>query len=145
MRMYRVLALCVAGFLAAPAVLAQAPVTAADVTRLEASASEIGRQVEVLKKSDPTLATDVGRVLTELTDDVTYLRVKMRREGTVTREEYASIRDRLETLRVRAQGQKVAAQPVMDDRGGAVAIPVGTEFDLKHSEGRATVRGNDSA
>jgi hypothetical protein len=133
MRTFPVLVLCVVGFLTAPVVAAQAPVSAADVTRLESTVAEIGRQVEVLKKTDPTLATDVARALAELSDDVAYLRVKMRREGSVTRDEYTSTRDRLETLRVRALGQKVTTQPVVvDDPVAAVAlIPVGAELDVR--------------
>lgn len=110
---------------------AQAPVTAADLVRLDSAVADIGRQVDSLKATDPTLATDVSRVLADLTDEVTYLRVKMRREGTVTREEYGALRDRIETLRVRAQGQKVAAQPVMDDRENELTVPVGTEIDVR--------------
>jgi uncharacterized protein YcfJ len=119
-------------FLGVAPAFGQAPVTAADITRLETAAAEIGRQVEALKASDPTLATDVNRSLAELTDEVTYLRVKMRREGSIARDEYAALRDRLETLRVRAGGQKVAAQPVLDDREPVNAsVPVGTEVDVR--------------
>lgn len=132
MRVYRLLAcLALMCFSAAPA-FGQAPVTAADIARLEAAAADIGKQVEALKASDPTLATDVNRTLAELTDEVTYLRVKMRREGSIPRDEYSALRDRLETLRVRAAGQKVSAQPVLDDREPVNAsVPVGTEVDVR--------------
>jgi hypothetical protein len=119
--------------IAAQAWAAQAPVTAADLSRLETTVEEIDRQATSLRTTDPTLATDVSRSLAELRDEVTYLRVKMRREGAVTRGEYASVRDRLETLRVRALGDKVSAQPVLgpsEIRGGGT-IRVGTEFDVR--------------
>lgn len=110
-----------------------APVTAADLTRLETTANEIATEVETLKTSDPTLAADVSRVLSDLRDEVTYLKVKMRREGSVSADEYTSLRDRLETLRVRARGEKISAQPIVNDDptspGGVV--PVGTEFDVR--------------
>jgi len=114
-------------------VRAQAAVTAADLTRLETTVSEIERQADVLKRTDATLAADVTRSLVDLRDEVTYLRVKMRREGTVTRDEYAGLRDRLETLRVRADGQRVSAQPVLGDPEppSMTSIPVGTEFDAR--------------
>lgn len=126
--------LFVAAFVAlASTTHAQSAVTAADLTRLESAASEIGAQADVLKKTDPTLAADVSRSLADLSDEITYLKVKMRREGGVTRDEYASLRDRLETLRVRAKGEKVAADPVVQDdpttAGGTV--PAGTEFDVR--------------
>jgi hypothetical protein len=112
---------------------AQAVVTAADITRLESTADEIGVRLVELRKTDATLATDVSQTLTDLRDEVTYLRVKMRREGSVTRDEYASLRDRLETLRVRADGQKVSAQPVLGDPEppSTTSLPVGSEFDVR--------------
>jgi hypothetical protein len=112
---------------------AQATVTASDLTRLESTASDIERQLQTLRTSDATLASDVERSLGELRDEITYLRVKMRKEGTVTRDEYAALRDRLETLRVRAEGQKVAAQPAIgasEIRGGGT-VRVGTEMDVR--------------
>src|SRR6187399_2966701 len=115
-------------------VRAQAPVTAADLTRLESSAAEISAQVDVLKKTDATLAADVSRTLADLKDEITYLKVKMRREGSVTRDEYANLRDRLETLRVKAKGEKVSAQPVIADDPVASAggkVPAGAELDVR--------------
>ena len=107
----------------------QAAVVAADISRLETTAASISQQVGVLKTSDPTLAGDVERSLADLADDITYLRVKMRREGSVTRDEYNGVRDRLETLRVKAQGQRVSAQPMLDAVGGV--LPVGTQFEVR--------------
>jgi hypothetical protein len=118
---------------AATWVSAQAPVTAADLTRLETTASEIERQIGTLRTSDPTLAGDVERSLSELREEITYLRVKMRKEGAVTRDEYGSLRDRLDTLRVRADGAKVSATPAMgpsEVRGGGT-VRVGTEMDVR--------------
>ena len=113
----------------------QAPVTAADITRLETSAADIERLAAALKKSDPTLAAEVEKTLAELRDEVTYLKVKQRRDNNVTREEYQALRDRLETLRTKASGsQKVAAQPMLGDPDIRVRIwtvAVGTEFDVR--------------
>ena len=113
--------------------MAQAAVTAADLARLEATADEIEAAAGGLQVSDPALAGDVSRSLEELREEVTYLRVKLRREGQVTRAEYADVRDRLETLRVRADGPRVAAQPVLGDPEppSISTIPVGTELDVR--------------
>jgi hypothetical protein len=112
---------------------AQAAVTAADITRLESTADEIAGRLDALRQGDATLAAEVSSSLADLRDEVTYLRVKMRREGSVTRDEYAAVRDRLETLRVRAEGDKVTAQPVLGDPEpqSLTSIPVGTEFDVR--------------
>lgn len=112
---------------------AQAPVTASDLDRLQSSADEIGRQLTTLRTSDPTLAADVERSLGDLRDEITYLRVKMRKDGSVTRDEYSSVRDRLDTLGVRASGEKVSADPVVGPselRSGGT-VPVGTSIDVR--------------
>ncbi len=131
----RVLAAAVAlVVLGAGQVWAQAAVTEADLKRLETSASDIGHASGMLAKTDPTEAAEVDRQLELLKEEIVYLRVKFRR-GNVTRAEYADVRDRLETLRVRATGAKVTAQPVVaDDPQKADRIwvlPVGTELDVR--------------
>jgi hypothetical protein len=131
MRTFRLILLTLPALVFALPALAQAPVGAADLSRLETTAAEIRSQVTTLKQTDATLSADVDRSLTDLTDEIAYLRVKLRREGAVTREEYASVRDRLETLLVRAQGQRVEAQPVAQDLEGAKRVAVGTEFDVR--------------
>ena len=111
--------------------LAQAPVTESDLARLESVATDIAARVTALERSDPTLAADVKKTLTPLRDEVTYLKVKLRREGTVTRTEYGELRDRLETLRIRSQGT-VTAQPVLGDPMGRVyVVAVGTRLDVR--------------
>ena len=119
--------------LALGVVHAQAPVSAADITRLETSAAEIDRLVVSLRTTDPTLAGQISTTLAELKEDITYLKVKQRRETGVTREEYATVRDRLETLRTKAAGaQRVAAQPVLDEPEAKLwTVPVGTELDVR--------------
>ncbi|MEO6221844.1 MAG: hypothetical protein ABIP90_01240 [Vicinamibacterales bacterium] len=115
------------------ALLAQA-VTVADLAKLDTTAAEVSRQAANLRTSDPTLAADVEKTLTQLKEDVIYLRVALRREGAVKRVDYIDVRDRLETLRVRTSG-KVTAQPVLVDdptTGGQVwTLPVGTEMDVR--------------
>lgn len=118
---------------------AQAAATESDINRLDVAATEVARLATTLKASDPTRAADVDKQLATLREEIVYLRVKLRRDG-VTRAEYSDVRDRLETLRVRAAGDKVAAQPidpaiVQDDpmvAGTRVwTIPVGTELDVR--------------
>lgn len=110
---------------------AQAPVSASDIERVETTAAEIQKQVETLKADDPTLAADLTTRLAELNDEVIYLRVKLKREGAVSRDEYAALRDRLETLRVRAAGQPADAADTVPSATQSSTIPVGTEFDVR--------------
>jgi hypothetical protein len=134
MRRFRSAVLSCLALTFATQVWAQATVTAADISRLETTASDIDRLAAGLKASDPTLAEDVSTTLVDLSDEITYLRVKLRREGSVSRQEYSSLRDRLETLRIRAQGERVEATPVPNgsaDSRGVASVPVGTEFDVR--------------
>lgn len=136
MRAIRLMVL-VAGVLAlAVSARAQAPVTVADLTRLDATADEIGKQVVTLKRTDVTLAAQVERSLADLRDEIAYLKVKLRKDGSVARAEYSDLRDRLETLRLRALGEKggakVSAQPVFDEPLDRVyTVPVGTRMDVR--------------
>jgi hypothetical protein len=114
---------------------AQTAATESDVNRLDVTATEIARLATTLKTSDPTRAADVEKQLASLREEIVYLRVKLRRDG-VTRAEYADLRDRLETLRVRATGDKVTGQPIVQDdpmvAGTRVwTVPVGTELDVR--------------
>lgn len=112
---------------------AQAPVTVADVDRLEATAAGIDEQIRTLDQRDPTLAAGAAKSLADLRNEVAYLRVKLRREAAVPRAEYAEVRDRLETLRIKVQGPQSAspgaAAPEQSQRG--YTLPVGTELDVR--------------
>jgi hypothetical protein len=136
MKTLRLLALALVVVLAgAGTARAQTAATESDINRLDVSAAEVARLATTLKTSDPTRAADVEKQLASLREEIVYLRVKLRRDG-VTRTEYADVRDRLETLRVRAAGDKVAAQPIVQDdpmvAGTRVwTIPVGTELDVR--------------
>ena len=130
--MPRVFAWLVVAMMAGAPAAAQAPVSAPDLTQLDTSVAEVEGLVAKLKAGDPTLAADLQRSLSDVKDEVAYLRVKLRREGKVTREEYVAVRDRIETLRIKAQGPKVSAQPVMEDRPGRIlTVPVGTQFEVR--------------
>ena len=111
----------------------QGPVTSDDLVRLDRTADDIARRADGLRASDPTLADEVSKRLSDLRDDITYLKVKLRKEGSVGRQDYADVRDRLETLRNRAASDRVSAQPVIngDPMGRVVSIGVGTEFDVR--------------
>ena len=125
--------------LAVPALRAQSgagpqgPITAADLDRLDQTADDIASRANALAPRDPTLANQLAKDLGEIRDDITYLRVKLRKEGSIARQDYADVRDRLETLRNRAIGERVTAQPVIngDPMGRTVSIGVGTEFDVR--------------
>lgn len=111
----------------------QGPVTTTDIARLDRTADDIASRADALATSDPTLAGEARKQLADLRDDITYLKVKLRKEGSVGRQEYADVRDRLDTLNNRLLGDRVTAQPVIngDPMGRVVSIGVGTQFDVR--------------
>jgi len=132
MHIARVMMLVIGVLASAAPAWAQAAVTESDLARLEATAQEIDQQIPALRATDSTLAGEVEKSLVSLREEITYLKVKLRREGAVTRDEYANLRDRLETLRVRARGEKVSAMPVLGEPESRVwTVPVGTEIDVR--------------
>jgi hypothetical protein len=134
MRVLRTVVLTLCFAIGAAPLLAQA-VTSADISRLEVTAGDIERAATTLRKTDATLATAVERTLGDLRDEIAYLRVKLRKDEKITREEYTALSDRLETLKLKAQGApggKVGVTPVADDRAGKTwTVPVGAELDVR--------------
>jgi hypothetical protein len=136
--------------LAVPAA-AQSPVGPSDIQRLQDEIFQASSDVSRARSSQPALADGLQADLDELRDEVIYLRVKLRKEGRVTRTEYADVRDRIQELRSRARGDAPTAAPVerattapptpppgdrRHDTGQhqpvfTGAIPVGTEIDVR--------------
>ena len=99
--------------IAAPAYAQQSStVTQADVQRLQDNVYLADRDISQLRSRDATRATQLGTELDDLRDEVVYLKVKLRKERTLSRTEYADVRDRIEDLRSRARGDVAAAAPV---------------------------------
>ena len=98
--------------IAAPAYAQQSStVTQADVQRLQDNVYLADRDVSQLRSRDATRATQLGTELDDLRDEVVYLKVKLRKERTLSRTEYADVRDRIEDVRSRARGDVAAAAP----------------------------------
>ena len=98
--------------IAAPAYAQQSStVTQADVQRLQDNVYLADRDLSQLRSRDATRATQLGTELDDLRDEVVYLKVKLRKERTLSRTEYSDVRDRIEDLRSRARGDVAAAAP----------------------------------
>jgi hypothetical protein len=77
-------------------------VTSADIQRLQDQVYQASGDVSRLRSSNPDAASRLQSDLDDLRDDVVYLKVKLRREGTINRTEYTDVRDRLQDLRSKA-------------------------------------------
>src|SRR5215207_9839540 len=85
--------------------VAQQSVTPSDIQRLQDQVFQAGTEISRLRPSDSTLASRLETELDDVREEVIYLKVKIRKEGTVNRSEYADLRDRLQDLRSRARGE----------------------------------------
>ena len=84
-------------------------VTQADVQRLQDTVYLADRDISQLRSKDAARATQLVTELDDLRDEVVYLKVKLRKERTLSRTEYADVRDRIDDLRSRARGDVAAA------------------------------------
>jgi TolA-binding protein len=91
--------------LAVPAAAQQSStVTQADIQRLQDNVYLADRDVSQARSRDAARANQLQTELDDLRDEVVYLKVKLRKERTLSRSEYADVRDRIDDLRSRARG-----------------------------------------
>jgi hypothetical protein len=112
-------ALIVAFMMSAGSAAAQGTVSTGDIQRLQDQVFQAGSELSRLRSTDSTLAADLEGELDDLREEVIYLKVKLRKEGTVNRSEYADLRDRLQELRSRARGDTRGSQSYGGASGGA--------------------------
>lgn len=117
-------------------------VTQTDIQRLQDNVFQAGNDIQTLRGRDATRAGDLQTELDDLRDEVIYLKVKLRKESSLTRREYAEVRDRIEDVRTRARNEfaRLTAPPpapapraTTAARGaaGVATVPVGTEIDVR--------------
>jgi len=95
--------------LAVPASARQgASVTQADVQRLQDNVYLAERDVQQARSRDSARGSQLSAELDDLRDEVIYLKVKLRKERTLARSEWADVRDRIDDLRSRARGDSPA-------------------------------------
>ena len=91
--------------------MAQTAVTTADIQRLQDEVYQASNDVSRLRTSDALQAGRLQDELDLLREDVIYLKVKLRKESSVSRTEYTQLRDQLQDLRSRARGETRASTP----------------------------------
>ena len=147
------IAAIVAAALAAPvAAQSYSQVSQADIQRLQDSLSQASSELQQLRTRDASRATTLQMQLDDLRDEVIYLKVKLRKEGSLPRTEYAGVRDRLDDLRSQATSyaaasnaagtssgtatnrpaqQSAAPRTSASTTGAGVEVPSGTEMDVR--------------
>jgi len=79
-------------------------VTTSDIERLQDSLSDASRDVSQARNRDASLGSELQADLDDLRDETTYLKVKLRKNESVSHNEYQDVRDRIADLRTRARG-----------------------------------------
>lgn len=88
---------------------AQTTMTAGDVQRLQEELTQAETEMTRLRGSNADLAGRLATEFEEVSDEVTYLRVKVRKEGNVPRTEYHAARDRIDALLGKIRGTGAAS------------------------------------
>jgi hypothetical protein len=97
--------LATALFTAAPSpAAAQSSIGTGDVQRLQDTIYDASRAVSQMRSRDANLASQLQAELDDAADEAVYLKVKLRKNEPIARNEYADLRDRVETIRNRARG-----------------------------------------
>jgi hypothetical protein len=88
----------------AGAASSRAAVTSADLQRLQDQVYDAGNEIYRMRANDPATADRLQARLDDLRDEVIYLRVKLRKEGTIARADYDEVRSGIEAVRNEARG-----------------------------------------
>jgi hypothetical protein len=100
---------------------AQQSVSSSDIQRLQDQLYQAGSELGRLRSTDSTLASRLEDELDDLRDEVVYLKVKLRKDGSVNRTEYAELRDKVQAFRSRTRGDGTSSGNTQwgrqDDRG----------------------------
>ena len=119
-----------------------------DITRLQDNIYQASSDLTELRRRDNVRANQLQAELDDLREEVIYLKVKLRKDGSLVRSEYADLRDRIEDVRTTARGDAQnayspapAAPAAARPRAGASTqtttaarggeIPSGTELDVR--------------
>ena len=122
----------------------QTPVTSADIERLESRLESAARSIGQLDGRDSTVASQLRRELDDARDEVTYMKVKLRKKESIARQDFWVLRDRIEDIDARASGRSQpgtspSGASARDSRPAATTgrggdfheVPAATEFDVR--------------
>jgi hypothetical protein len=127
---------------------AQSTVSTNDIQRLQDNLLDLTSDLARLRSRDADEARDYQEEVDEVRDEVVYLRVKLRKGQTVSRSEYTEVRDRIEDLRSRINGEssveststtgtrtstssRSTTRSTERSSSSSSVIPVGQEIDVR--------------
>ncbi|HEX6974978.1 MAG TPA: hypothetical protein VF147_11280, partial [Vicinamibacterales bacterium] len=102
-RAARMLGMAAMAMLLSTGAWAQQTVTSSDIQRLQDEVYQASRDISQMRSgNNSSMAGDLQQQLDEVRDEVVYLKVKLRREGSVSSRDYSDVRDRLQNIRAQA-------------------------------------------
>jgi hypothetical protein len=123
--------------------MAQQSVSTNDIQRLQDQVFQASGDVSRLRSTDSSLASRLETELDDLRDEVIYLKVKLRKEGSVNRTEYTDLRDRLQDIRSRARGEVSRGGTGSGVSGGVSGgVPGGVSGGVSGDTRRGTTRSS---
>ena len=122
-------ALALAAIVLAPAAASAQTITNSDIQRLQDEVFQAGSDLTRVRSSTPDLASRLQADLDALREEVIYLKVKLRKEGNVSRSEYTDVRDRLQSLRAEARGENVDRRGAWTGSGSGTGAGAGVSTD----------------
>jgi hypothetical protein len=114
---------------------AQTSVSTADIQRLQDRIYDASSDVSRIRSQDAELASRLQGDLDELREEVIYLKVKLRKEGSVPRAEYAAVRDRIDSISSRARGESLS------NDGGSATGTTGSRGGVSGDRYESTTSG----
>lgn len=128
---------------------AQSSISQTDIQRLESAIYETSRDIGQLRSRDTVLANRLESDLDEARDETIYLKVKLRKNETVTRADYRELSDRIDNIRAQVRGERgggtsrdtgsrgeptgVSDSPPVSRSAAPGEVPAGTEIDVRLS------------
>src|SRR5258705_6875493 len=135
-------------FLAAPAVAQQqnySAVSQADIQRLQDNVYQAAMDIQQLRGRDAARATQLQSQLDDLREEVIYLKVKLRKDGTLGRSEYSSVRDRIEDVRSQSRETNNTSSTATGATSSRSAATGSTTSTASSSTGRSTTSTTTTA
>ena len=112
-----------AALLAHPAAAQQTAISTDDIQRLQDNVYLAERDISQLRSRDGARAEGLQTELDQLRDEVIYLKVKLRKERSLNRTEFADVRDRIDAVRSRARATTTASAPPAAAPAPAAPVP----------------------
>jgi hypothetical protein len=114
-----------------PEAASRQAVTSSDIQRLDDLLNDAARGASRLRVNDRESADRLQPRLDDLRDEVAYLRVRLRKEGTVSRDDYNDLRSRIDAVRNEMRPGPGSGYGTNERQARRSEVPAGTELDVR--------------